>query len=138
MAAGTAPIFVATPKTAAVTFVNADGTAAKALVTAGANGSRVLSINAITDDTSANDVLLSLQLLGSGTVYGLGGKRVPLASGTGANPATSVQILDAAQIAGLLADGSLQLAGTDILKVAPFAAVTAAKTLTIVVQYADY
>lgn len=138
MAANTSPIFGLTPKTNAVTFVNADGTTAKTLVTAGASGCRVLSINAITDDTAANDVVLSIQLLGAGSAYGLGGKRVPIASGTGANPTTSVQILDPAQIAGLLADGSLQLAGTDLLKVAPVAAVTAAKTLTIVVQFIDY
>jgi len=140
MAANTAPIFVLTPKTNDVTFVNGDGTTAKTLYTAGASGSRILSINAVTSDTAANDVNILVKTNGGGgTARNIGGKRVPAGSGDQvASTTTSVQLLDPAQIAGLLSDGSLQLGATDVLQVAPVAAVTAAKTLTIVVQAADY
>jgi len=138
MAANQSPIFGLTPKTNAVTFVNADGTTAKTLVTAGANGCRVLSINVTSDDTATVTIQPYVQLLGAGSNYLLGGKAVVTLSGIGASPVTSVQVLDPAQIAALLADGSLQLAGTDLLKVAPVAAVTAAKTVTIVAQWIDY
>ena len=137
------PIWGLTPKTSVVTFVNADGTTKKTLVTAGANGCRVLSISATTSDTAANDVNLYVQALGAGTIGNIGGKRVPLASGdVVASTVAGVNLLDTGQMPFLLPDGSLQLAGggggTDLLQAGVVAAVTAGKTLTLVTQYTDY
>lgn len=44
------PSFVNTPNNNALTFVNADGTAKKTLITASANGTKVMSIGANTFD----------------------------------------------------------------------------------------
>ncbi len=140
MTANTSPIFGLTPKTADVTFVNADGTTAKTLYTAGANGARILAINCVTSDTAANDLNVLVKTAGGGgTARNIGGKRVPIASGDQvASTITSINLLDPAQIACLLPDGSLQLGASDVLQIAPVAAVTAAKTLTIVVIAVDY
>lgn len=140
MAANTAPIFYATPKTAAVQVANADGTTKKTLLTAGANGCIVLGIEATTTDTALNDVGLYVQIGGAGTAYPIGGKRVALSSGdaTIANPSAAVSLLDSGQMPFLLPDGSLQLGAGDVLQVAVQTAVTAAKTLTVFAQYGDY
>lgn len=138
MSANTSPIFGKNVKSWAVTFVNADGTTPKTLITAGTEGCRVLGINVVTDDSSNETIQLYLQLLGIGSNYLIGGKLVTALSGTGASPLTSIGVLDPAQIGSLQADGSLLLAGTDVLKVAPVAAVTSAKTTTIIAWSSDY
>jgi len=140
MAAGTSPIFYATPKTAAVQFANGDGTSLKTLLTAGSNGSLVLGVEATTTDTAANDVGLYVQIGGSGTNYPIGGKRVPAGSGdaTASNPTAAVQVLDVGQLPFLLPDGTLQLGAGDVLKAGVQAAVTSAKTLTLLAQYGDF
>src|SRR5574337_67883 len=132
MAANTSPIFVLTPKTAVQTFANADGTTKKTLYTAGANGARVLAINAVTSDTAANDVNLYIQSGGAGTVADIGGKRVPASAGDVlASTTASVSLLDPVQLPGaLLPDGSIQLGAGDILQAGVVAAVSTAKTLT--------
>jgi len=138
-AAGTTPIFGLTPKTQGTTFVNADGTGLKTIYTAGTAGARVLAVNATSDDTAACDVNLYVQVGGAGTAYNIGGKRVPIAAGkVVASTIASTQLLDAAQIPTLLSDGSLQLGASDVLQAGVVAAVTAAKTLTLVVQAIDY
>lgn len=140
MAANTSPIFYGSAKTAAVQIANADGTTKKTLLTAGSNGCIVLGIEATTTDSAVNDVGLYVQLAGAGTVYPIGGKRVAIGAGdaTAANPTAAVSLLDVGQLPFLLPDGSLQLASGDVLQVGVQAAVTSAKTLTIVAQYGDY
>lgn len=143
MAAGTKPIFYATPKTAAVQLTNATGAGvanAVQLLAAGANGALVLGIEAVTEDTAANDVGLFVQLAGSGTKYPIGGKTVPLRSGDviGQAPIAACQLLDMGQMPFLLPDGSLQLGASDALWACVRAAVTSGKTLTLLAQYGDY
>lgn len=139
MPANTLPIFVLTPKTQGTQFVNADGTSNKTLYTAGANGSVILGIVATTTDTAANNVELYVQVGGAGTAWPIGGKQVPAASGSLANPPTAaVNLLDGGQIPTLLPDGTLQLGAGDVVQASVLAAVTAAKALTIWVQAGDY
>ncbi len=138
MAANTSPIFGANAKTQGTQFANADGTTAKTIYTAGANGSRILSVNAVTTDTAVNDVALSVQVGGSGTSYPIGAVAVAAGSGNNANPPTASVELLGTQIAGLLADGSLQLGAGDTLQAAVLAAVTTATTLTLFVQASDF
>ena len=136
----TGPIWGLVPKTTGANFTNATGAGVKVTIyTAGANGARVIGIGAVTSDTAANDVNLFIQPGGAGTIYNIGGKRVPLASGDlVASTVAAVQLLDVGQIPSLLPDGSLQLGASDVLQAATVAAVTAAKTLSIVVQASDY
>lgn len=139
MAANTEPIFGLTPKTQGTEILPADTTTLKTLFTAGANGARVLSVNAVTSDTAANDLNLYVQVGGAGTNFNIGGKRVAIASGNVvASTIPSVNVLDGTQITGLLADGSLQLGAGDVLKAGVVATVTAAKAVQIVVQAVDY
>ncbi len=139
MAANTSPIFILTPKTAGTNFTNATGTTKTTIYTAGSNGARLLSINAVTSDTFANDVNLFIQPGGSGTVYNIGGKTVAAQAGDLVVSTTpSVNLLDPSQVSGILADGTIQLGASDVVQAAVVAAVTSGKTLSIVVQAGDY
>ncbi len=139
MPANTSPIFGLTPKTQGTQFVLADSTGAKTIYTAGASGSRILSIFAQTSDTAVNNVGLNIQVAGSGTAFPIGGKQVTALAGLLASPPTAdINLLDPTQLLGLLPDGSLQLGALDVLSAQVLAAVTTNKTLTIVVIAIDY
>ncbi|MHB8459102.1 MAG: hypothetical protein ACYDAK_05380 [Candidatus Limnocylindrales bacterium] len=139
MAAGTAPVFYATPKTAATAFTNATGTTVTAIYTAGASGALILGIEATTSDTAPNDCNLYVKIGGAGSFINIGGKRVPAGAGNIVASATAaVQLLDVGQLPFLLPDGSLQLGPNDVLGLGVVAAVTAAKQLNVVVQAGDF
>lgn len=140
MAAGTSPIFVDSREVQCVQIANADGTTLKTLFTAGADGSRVMAVNASTDDTAANVVGLYVQIAGAGTNFPLGVKSVAARSGDPTNAAAvaAVNVLDLAAIPSLDPDGSLALGPGDVLKAGVQAAVTAAKTLTLCAIAGDY
>lgn len=140
MVASTSPIFVEAPKVGAVTFVNADGTTLKTLLTAGVDGSKVFSIAAVSDDTAAVNMKIFIR---QGSIdYWVGTVRIPTLSGTdGATDA--VDLLNKTELPWLDSDGEFALppnnSGADgIVKVAPLVAVTAAKTVTLVALYGDY
>lgn len=137
MAAGFKPIFTLSVETAVQDIVNADSTTPQTLVTAGANGARVVAVTATTDDTAAIDYSLYLQRGGAGTNFLLGTVSVPAGAGNTSSVA-AVDLLDPAKIKGLDLDGTLILGGTDVLKVAARTAVTAAKTTYVVAAYGDY
>lgn len=135
MAANNDPIFVKTPNHAEVTFVNADSTNAKDLISAGANGTKVIGIAATSDDTAA--VNMRLYIHDGTTAYLVGTVRIAIAAGSdGAAPA--VNLLSRAALPWLDSDGQFLLPTGYKLQVAPLAAVTAAKTVTIVCLAADY
>lgn len=140
MAANTSPIFVKNRKVAVVQILPADTTTLKTLMTAGAEGARLLAVNVSTDDTAAETLGLYIQIAGAGTNYPLGVKTVALRSGdptnTGAVP--SVNLLDLAAIASLDPDGSLGLGAGDVVKVGAQATITAGKTTTVAAIYGDY
>lgn len=140
MAANTSPIFIKNRKVAVVTIVPADTTTLKTLMTAGSEGSRLLAINVVTDDTAANVVGMYVQVAGAGSNYPLGVKSVALRSGDPTNAAAvpSVNIMDLAAVAGLDPDGSLGLGAGDVVKVGVQATVTAGKTVTCMAIYGDY
>lgn len=141
MAANTSPVFVASVKTGGVQFANADGTTLKTLYTAGANGSRIASIFVSTTDTSANNIGLYIQVGGAGTAYPIGAISAAALSGAlnGATaPVAGINLLTLSSIPALQSDGSLLLGAADVLQASVGAAVTAAKTLTLVVQGGDY
>ena len=135
MAANTSPIFVLTMNNKGVTFVNADGTSNKDLFVAGANGSRLASIAATTNDTSTNNVKISLY--DGSTAWWAGTVAVPTLSGTDGSTA-GVNLLSLSLCPWLNSDGSLTLPSGWKVQVAPLVAVTAAKTLTLVALGADY
>lgn len=116
-----------------VTFVNADGTTAKPIFTASSDGSMLKSINVTSDDTST--VLMNIYIDDGTTEYLVGAVNVVTLSGTdGTNP--SVELLDGAKVPGLA--GGIFIPSGYSINVAPNAAVTAAKTVTVVGIGVDY
>lgn len=137
MPANTKPIFPLTPKNFGATFVNADGTTAKTLVTAGANGSIIDFISVISDDTA--DRGLVLELYNGVTAYGLGDTKIVDGAGTnGVDKA--INALDVAYNPGLgnRDDRSIVLGSGWSLRARMTSAVTAAKTVTVTGSYGDY
>jgi hypothetical protein len=135
MAANTSPIFGLTANLAEVTFVNADGTTAKTVFTAGADGGVLKHINVVSDDTAT--VQMEVYVDDGVTAYLLGVVDVVTLSGTdGTNP--SVDLMSGTLIPGLGTDGELFIPTGYTVEVAPIAAVTAAKTVTVVGIGIDY
>lgn len=135
MAANTTPIFVLTANVAEVTFVNADGTTAKDLVSAGTDGTKVFRINCTSSDTAT--VEMEVYLHDGTTAYLLGTVDVVTLSGTDGATA-AVNLLDSTLIPGVDADGELFIPSGYKLQVAPKAAVTATYTVTIVCFAGNY
>jgi hypothetical protein len=126
-------------KTPGASFVNADGTGNKTLVTAGANDSVVKSIMATSNDTAT--VNLKIVVNDGVTDRIIGAVAVPASSGTNGTVA-AVDLLQSALLPGLPLDQNgkrvLPLQGTYTLKVAPLVAVTAAKQVDVVAVVEDY
>jgi hypothetical protein len=136
MAANIQPIFVESANVAEVTFVNADGTTPKDLVSAGADGTKIMRIAATTSDTSANNVALYVH--DGTTAYLVGTVNVPTLSGTdGTNAA--VNLLDTTALPWLDSDGEFFIPTGYKIQAGPIAAVTSGSyTLTIVCFAGDY
>lgn len=135
MAVNTQPIFVKTANNAEATFVNADGTTPKDLIIAPTDGTKIFAINVTSDDTAT--VNMKVFLHDGSTAYLLGTVAVPTLAGTNGS-APAVNVLDPTAIPGLDADGELFLPAGYKIQVAPLAAVTAAKTVTVVGLGANY
>jgi len=112
-----------------VKFVNADGTLAKTIYTAGSDGAIIENISAHSDDTSA--VIVQLAVNDGTTSFPLGEITVAIGAGTDGGTTPAVNLFDATKLGCLRTDGSLMLAAGAILEVNPKSAVTATKTLTL-------
>lgn len=131
------PVFLSNMKDAVLALVNGTGTTATILVTPGASGSRVKSLQFTSDDT----VSRTFQLIKtkSAVDYVLGEIVVPAGAGTdGTTP--GVNGLNATNMPGMQSDGLLRFidvpSGTT-LKIKPKVAITAAKTVNVVAEYGD-
>lgn len=135
----TAPVFVGTPKNGKVQIANADASAQKTVYTAGASGSKVVSLNLQSTDTSSRDVQVSIT--NGGTSYPLGTLTVPANSGN-TGSVVSINALTPGFLAGLPvdADGNpyLLLVSGDTLTVSALTTVTAAKLITAVAMAGDF
>lgn len=131
-------VFVQSPMTTPMSFVNADGTSKKTLYTAGSNGSKVVRINATTTDTSNNTV--QLWLTRSSTSYLIGTAVVTTLAGTNGTQAT--QDLIPSSLITLPTDNDGQrylfVQSGDTLQASVTVAVTAAKELDIVTIASDF
>lgn len=135
MAANTSPIFGLAANNVGESFVNADGTTAKDLVVAGTNGTKVTRISVHSDDTAACN--LKLLLYDGAAAWPVGVVRVAILAGSdGAIPA--VNLLNQAMLPWLDADGEFFIPNGWKVQIAPLAAVTAAKTVSIVCYGVDY
>jgi len=135
----TQPVFVGTPKNGKVQIANADASNQKTVVTAASGGSKVVSLNAVSTDTSARDVQVSIT--NGGTSYPIGTLAVPIGAGN-TGTVISVNMLNPQYITGLPldADGNqyILLVSGDTLTVAAQTTVTTAKLITVVAIYGDF
>lgn len=93
------PSFIATPKTPAASFANADATSFKSIHTGATLGSRIDTLFASNSDTS-NAYVIQLALQKSGVDYIIGEVSVPIGAGTNGS-AKSVAVLNDTDIPGL-------------------------------------
>ena len=129
------PIYPGTIKNAGLKILPAATTTLQTLVTAGANGSRINMISAVSDDTS--EMVVDLYINDGVTDFLIGSIPVPTLSGTnGTTPAVS--LLKSSLLPYLGDDLSLFLEGTFLLKVAVQTTVTTDKTVTLMATYGDY
>jgi uncharacterized protein (UPF0371 family) len=137
----TSPTFAKQPKLGLAQIVNADASAQKTVITAGGNGSKVLSLRATSTDTSARDVQFAV--VRGGTTYVLGTVAVALTAGF-INSAPSVDLLNTSQspIGSLPFDHDgqkyINLESGDTLVVLALTTVTAAKAISVFAEYEDF
>lgn len=139
MAKQTSLFLYAGVNSGAVTFVNADGTTAKTVFTAGANDSDLKVLTITSNDTAT----VNMQVLyrTGGTDYLIATVRAVTLVGTD-GAANAVDLINSTALPYLPLDDAgkryIPVKTGDSIKVAPLAAVTAAKTVTIVALGYDF
>jgi hypothetical protein len=129
------PQFVGAPNLGCAKFINSDGTTGKTVFTAGASGSRVLSMVATSDSSSALQFTLTLERSSVG--YKIDTFTIPGADLT--TPTTNWNMLDPEYLRWLDAnEPHLILPSGVMLKVTPVAAVPSGKEVSIFVMGGDF
>lgn len=142
MAVTATPICPQAINVGVITIVTADAQAQKVAFTAGANGSKIEAMNLSSTDTVARDV--SVYLTRTAVNYLLTTVSVPAGAGAPGAPAAipSVDVLQNLQIPSLAFDAYgnnvLYLKSGDTLTINAPVSVTAAKTITSMVQGGDF
>jgi len=130
--------FVQTPKITPITIVNADGTNKKVVATAGADGSKVVGLQATSDDAAR---VLQVWLTRAATNYLLATCDIGALSGfDGIVPVTN--LMNVTEWPGLPVDNDGQryffLESGDTLSVSVTVAVTAAKTIYAISTFGNF
>ena len=131
------PTIAKFPRKGVAQILPADTTAQKTVITAGASGNKVVSLNASSTDTAVVDIAVSL--VRSATTYLLATTRLPIGAGfTQGVPAVDLLAL----IAGLPLDQDAQkylfLESGDTLVVNALVTITAAKVVSIYADHAEF
>jgi hypothetical protein len=139
MAVSNQPIFPVVIQTSAQTWVAADTTTLKTLVTAGANGTKIESLIITSTDTASRD--LQFWLNDGTNSYLLGTVNAPISAGN-TNAIPSVAAFLTTQLPVLPYDSNsnryLYLKAGWTLKAGALVAVTAAKTVYAIAQFTDF
>jgi len=137
----TTPTFTKQPRIGLAQIANADASNLKTLVTAGANGSKVMGINASSTDTSGRDIQLTVTR--SSVNYILWTVTVGAGAGN-AGSTPSVDLMTTTDVpAGLLCvdhDGQhyINLESGDTLSVSSLTTVTSGKFVSAAATYEDF
>ena len=127
------------PRRGLIQIVNADASANKTVVTAGANGSKVVSLLATSTELTANNRDLQVSVIRSATVYILATITVPFSAGfTAAVPAPINLLVNIPLPVDNDGQRYLFLESGDTLVVASLTTVTAAKTISIHADFGDF
>lgn len=128
----TTPTFPKQPQNGKVQIANADASNQKTVYTAGGSGSKVTALIAVSTDTSARDVQVSIT--NGGTSYPLGTVSVPIGAGN-SSAANAVDLLNLLNLPGLPVDSDgnhyLHLISGDTLTASAQSTVTSGKLVTI-------
>lgn len=139
MALTNTPVFVQTPNIGFVSIANADTSNSKNIMTGGANGSKVESLNFASSDTSNR--IVQIYLVRSGTAFLLGTANVAANSGAD-NLVPSVNAFDSTYVKGLPLDSDGQvflfLKSADQLNVKSTTTVTSGKTIDCTAVFGDF
>ena len=128
----TTPTVVKQPQNGKVQIANADAQTQKTVYAAGGNGSKITSLIAVSSDTSARDVQISIT--NGGTSYPIG--TVSVAAGAGNSSGTNnINMLNGTNIQGLPVDSDgnpyIHLISGDTLTVSALTTVTSGKLITV-------
>jgi hypothetical protein len=140
MAVTATPALPQTPKSYKVQILPADTSSLKTIATGGANGTKINAINVASTDTS--DRVVQFGIYVGSTLFILGTKTIPLASGTTAGT-PSVALLNLTDLPGLPvdSDGNPYLFLSDAsssLQIKSLTTVTTAKEIDVVASGADF
>jgi len=134
-----APVLVQTPKRGMVQIANADASNLKTVVTAGASGSKVVSLIFSSSDTSARDVQWGVSR--SGTFYPIATITIPITAGQVAGT-PPINGLSSAYAPGLPTDNDgqtyLMLESGDTLDCKSLTTVTSAKAISASANYGNF
>jgi hypothetical protein len=125
MTANPNPVFELIPVGGPATFVNADGTGLKTLVTAGADGCRIDAISITSNSTAAENLAFWIQI--GGTDYYIGVVLIPIGSGY-----TTVVKVDGLVPLKPAYQNFILLPPNALLRCSAVVAITAAKTVTVI------
>jgi hypothetical protein len=131
--------FPATPHLGLAQIANADASNQKTILTAGASGAKITSLFALSDDTSAR--VLTVSVLRSAVHYPIAVVSVPANSGTnGTVPAVDLLPSGLSPWVPVDNDGQkyLLLEAADVLEVKSGATVTSTKLITVGAVGADF
>lgn len=121
------------PQNGKIQILNADAQNQKTVYTAGGNGSKVTGLTAVSTDTSARDVQISVT--NGGTSYPISTVSVPAGAGN-ASGTVGVDLLNLTNCPGLPVDSDgnkyLMLISGDTLTVSALTTVTSGKAITCV------
>lgn len=132
------PVFPQTPQMGVQQFLNADASNKKTIITAGVNGTKVLSLTATSTET-ANARVAQVWLTRSGVSYLLTSVNIPVNSGFDGTTA-SVNLMNDTQWPGQsFSDGNFFfLQSGDTLQVSMSTTITAGKEIDIVANYLNF
>jgi hypothetical protein len=139
MPTSSTPVLLQTPKLGLAQILNADASAKKTVVTAGANGTKLVSLTAASDDTVAR--VVQVILTRSATDHILASASVPAASGTDGTTA-AVNLINSTILPGLPVDNDGQrylfLESGDTLAVKSTTTVSVAKTVSVAANFGHF
>jgi tetrahydromethanopterin S-methyltransferase subunit D len=128
----TTPTMVKQPQNGKVQILPADASNQKTVVTAGASGTKVTSLCAVSNDTAARDVQVSIT--NAGTSFPLGTVTVPAGAGFSGS-VVAIDLMNQQNLPGLAIDSDgnpyINLISGDTLTVSSLTTVTAAKAITV-------
>ena len=139
MPTSSTPVLLQTPKLGLAQILNADASTKKTVITAGANGTKLVSLTAASDDTVAR--VVQVILTRSATDHILASASVPAASGTDGTTA-AVNLINSTILPGLPVDNDGQrylfLESGDTLAVKSTTTVSVAKTVSVAANFGHF